>query len=139
MPGRGPTNSEKIARLEEITSNINLQLQALEFQIKVVLEEQKIGGQTAENHSVKIVEVEKTLLVLQESKGSQQAISDIQKTLVSIAKDLEKLTHWKDELKKEKDETARRLWAFGPNLVAALIGLLGVLISVTLTFLLRKP
>lgn len=39
-----------------------------------------------------------------------------------LKRELEEFKKWKDEQRKERDERSRRLWAFGPNILAAVIG-----------------
>lgn len=41
-----------------------------------------------------------------------------------LKKEVDGLRVWKDEQKKEKDEHTRRLWAFGPNVVGAIVNVL---------------
>jgi chromosome segregation ATPase len=84
----------------------------------------------------KIDEMEKVVAMLIERidnvrEGGQTAtrgLADVEKAIgepkteiVHLRRDLEGLQKWKDDLKKEKDESSRRLWAFGPNIVGALI------------------
>jgi hypothetical protein len=94
-------------------------------------------------HTEKIVVFEEKLLLLADFKKCLAAVTALEKELIALKKDLESLGKWKDELKKEKDEVARRFWAFGPNFLAALvsgaIAIFGVLLSVGLTYWLRKP
>lgn len=44
-----------------------------------------------------------------------------------------------EELKKEKEERARRFWAFGPNVTAAIISSIVALIGIAINYYLRKP
>ena len=43
------------------------------------------------------------------------------KEIALLKKDIEGMTKWKDDLKREQDEHGRRLWAFGPNVAGAII------------------
>ena len=44
------------------------------------------------------------------------------KEIALLKKDIEGMTKWKDDLKREQDEHGRRLHAFGPSLLGALVG-----------------
>jgi hypothetical protein len=59
---------------------------------------------------------------------------DYEKEIALLKRDIEDLKKWKDDEKKAADERSRRLWAFGPNLVAAIISLFGVLLSIAGSF-----
>ena len=51
-------------------------------------------------------------------------------TIVLLKKEIEDLKKWKEEQKKETEERTKRIWAFGPNALAALIGgLFALLVS----------
>ncbi|MBY0232691.1 MAG: hypothetical protein K2W96_25710 [Gemmataceae bacterium] len=47
---------------------------------------------------------------------------------IHLKRDVEDLEKWKADKKKQEDEDARRAWAFGPNIVGALIAFVGSLI-----------
>jgi len=71
-----------------------------------------------------------------EIEAANAARSDVAKDLVTfraeylvfqtqhalLHKDVTDLHKWKDDQKKERDEAARRLWSFGPNISAAIVG-----------------
>jgi chromosome segregation ATPase len=44
-----------------------------------------------------------------------------EKETALLRREIEALNKWKDELKDESRERGRRVWAFGPNVVGALI------------------
>lgn len=54
---------------------------------------------------------------------------EYEKEIALLKKEIEDSNKWRDEQKKEAEERGRRLWAFGPNLLAAIIGLVGIVIS----------
>jgi hypothetical protein len=80
--------------------------------------------------------------VRNELKESGANLADVVKILgemktdvALLRKDCEGLQKWKDDLKKEKDEGARRRWAFGPNVVGAIVNvLLGAAVSGIVTY-----
>jgi hypothetical protein len=100
------------------------------------------GTETTESHASKLIAVEKQLIVLIESKCGLEKFVALEKEFIAAKRDLHHLTDWKRGLKEEKTETARRRWAFGPNITAAIIGgfitLLGVALNVGLTYLLTR-
>ena len=74
--------------------------------------------------------------MLVDLKGTLVTLASIEKDLVAFRKDLESLQKWKDEMKTERDEAARRLWAFGPNLLAAIIsGLISLGVALLVVWL----
>jgi hypothetical protein len=53
-----------------------------------------------------------------------------------VKKDIEALQQWEDDLKKEKDEHSRRIWAFVPNVAGAVVNvLLSALVSGIVAYL----
>ncbi len=67
------------------------------------------------------------------------SLGDIQWNHIGIKKDVDVLGKWKDELKKERDEAARRIWAFGPNIVGAIISGIISFVTAMLVVWLNKP
>jgi hypothetical protein len=142
MPG-GRNNTQRIETLESQAANLSARLDVYEIQLKGIIEGLTKGMEVTAGHTEKIIVFEEKLLVLADFKNCLAAVTALEKEFIALKKDLESLGKWKDELKKEKDEVARRFWAFGPNFLAALvsgaIAILGVLLSVGLTYWLRKP
>ncbi|HYH64214.1 MAG TPA: hypothetical protein VD866_05905 [Urbifossiella sp.] len=56
-------------------------------------------------------------------------------TLAVTRKELDDLRKWKDDQKKEREEWARRVWAFGPSVLGAVVG---ALITLLFTYLIRR-
>jgi hypothetical protein len=140
MPG-GKNNTQRIETLEDRAANMGARLDVLDTQIegiKVVLQK---GAEDTEAHTSRITIVEQQILVLPDLKTALAAITSVEKDILALRKDLESLGKWKEEMKKEREESTRRLWAFGPNLVAAIISdviaILGIGLNVTLNYLLR--
>ena len=52
-----------------------------------------------------------------------------------LKRDVEELKKWKDDQKKEKEESSRRKWAFGPNIVGAIITITGSVVTLILSSL----
>jgi hypothetical protein len=63
-------------------------------------------------------------------------------TYINLKRDVEELKKWKGDQKQEKDERTRRLWSFGPNIIAALISgfitLLGIAATIAVNIWLNK-
>ena len=55
---------------------------------------------------------------------------EYEKDIALLKRELADIQKWKDEQKKERDEVSRRLWAFGPNLVGAIVsGLIAFVVA----------
>jgi uncharacterized coiled-coil DUF342 family protein len=70
--------------------------------------------------------------VASELKSISESLNGIALRLQKIEQDMNQLKSWKDDSKKERDESARRFWAFGPNITAAIITI--VLAPLTVLF-----
>jgi hypothetical protein len=133
------TDGEKIDDLLVKTAALDARLIGHDQQFETLSELVKKAQDIAGVHLEKITSVEKEVIVLVDLKGRVGAIASIREDLVAIKKDLDGLKSWKDEQKKERDEAARRKWAFGPNLVAALVsGIISVGIAL-LVWWLNRP
>ena len=75
----------------------------------------------------------------EEHKHTIQVLNDhrreLEKENVLLKREIEDLKKWKDEQKKERDEKTRRIWAFGPNISAAIIT---VVLTLACNFLLVR-
>jgi chromosome segregation ATPase len=127
------SNTTRIENLEDKASNMSSRLEVHDVLIEKMNEALSRWTEAAEGHSSKITIIEQTL-VLVDLKKVQTAIADLEKDSVALRKDLEVLQKWKDELKKEKEETTRRWWSFGPNITAALIAGTVTLLGVGLNY-----
>ena len=67
-------------------------------------------------------------------KAAIAELRAIQVKLALLEKDIEAINKWKEDQKKEREEGARRFWAFGPSLVSAIIS---AIVSGSLFFLAR--
>jgi len=142
VPRAGKDNTSRIEILEDRTSSIVAKLGVIEFALEGISENLKKGMGATEGHGSRITVIEQRILVLVELKQGMASIAAIEKEVLALKKDLESIGKWKEELKKEREEGARRFWAFGPNLVAAIISglitLIGVAITVGLNYWLLK-
>jgi hypothetical protein len=73
-------------------------------------------------------------------KAGLEKLTVVEKELALLKKDVESLGKWKEDLKKERDESARRLWAFGPNALAAIIsGFISLTVALLVAWLTKRP
>ena len=137
----GKNNTQRIEALESQAANMSARLDVHDREIKGISEVLKKSADATEGHASKITVIEQQILLL-DLKGALTAITTIEKDLLILRKDLDNLGKWKDDQKKAGDEAARRFWAFGPNVAAAIISgiitLLGIGFSVGLTYWLNK-
>jgi hypothetical protein len=63
--------------------------------------------------------------VVRAHSETSQAVTDLrrehEKEIALFKREIEDFKKWKDEQKKEGDERNRRLWAFGPSIVGAIV------------------
>jgi len=75
-----------------------------------------------------------------EHKESARLIADLrrefEKEMALVKRELEEIKKWREEQKKEHDESQRRLWAFGPNVVGAIIS--GIIAAAVAYFVARR-
>jgi hypothetical protein len=55
------------------------------------------------------------------SKNSRAVVA-LRQEVALMQREIEELKSWKADQKKQQEEWGRRLWAFGPNLLAAVVG-----------------
>src|ERR1017187_942701 len=64
------------------------------------------------------------------AKGFADLRREHEKEIALVKRELEDLKKWKDEQKKEHDEWSRRTWAFGPNVIGAIVsGIIAALVA----------
>jgi chromosome segregation ATPase len=135
----GRDNTTRIELLEERTHNLSGRLEVLDVQLQRMTETLKKGVEDASAHTQKIIVIEQQLLALADLKEARGSITAIREELVAIKKDVQGLSDWKAEVKREKEESSRRKWAFGPNITAALISGVIALLGVLLNYFLNRP
>ena len=70
---------------------------------------------------------------------TMKLLADLKTEILLLRRDIEGIEKWKDDLKKEKDESARRFWAFGPNVAGAIVNvLLGAAISGAVAYFMTR-
>ena len=131
----GKTNTTRIEDLEELTRNLVSRLNVHDETLKWFSDMLTKGTESADEHGKKIVVFEEKMLVLVDFKNCVAEVGKIREDLIGMKRDIESLGKWKDEQKKEKDETARRFWSFGPNIAAAIVS---VLLSALVAFLVSR-
>jgi hypothetical protein len=96
------TNTEKITELEKLGATLLVRLDAALKEVEVV---DNAHSETARSVADLRREYEKEIALLK--------------------REIEDLKKWKEDQKKAGEERSRRLWAFGPNDVAAVISVFG--------------
>lgn len=131
----GKNNTTRIEELEEVTRNLVSRLNVLDETLKWLSEILRKGEASTEEHGRRIVVFEEKIVVLTDFRRCLDHVAAIQQDLVAHRKDLEGLQKWKEDQKKEKDETHRRWWSFGPNIAGAI---LNVVLSAVIAFLVAR-
>jgi predicted nucleic acid-binding Zn-ribbon protein len=109
----GKTNSDKISDLEKAVATL----------------QERIDTARREMATVKTIHAE-TARVLADLRREHE------REMALLKREVEDLKKWKDEQKKMGEERSRRLWAFGPNIIAALIG--GLIAAAVAYFMPRR-
>ncbi|MBY0524972.1 MAG: hypothetical protein K2R98_16320 [Gemmataceae bacterium] len=115
------TQGERIDDLEMQAATLARQFDAYVIQLNALTELHAKGSEATSGMTVKIAVIEERLVVL-DLKGALGKLTALEAELALLRKDLTGLQAWKDELRREKEEAMRRLWSFGPNISAAVIG-----------------
>ncbi len=70
---------------------------------------------------------------------TMKLLADLKTEFLLLRKDIQGIEKWKDDLKREKDESARRLSAFGPNVAGAIVNvLLGAAVSGAVAYFMTR-
>ena len=80
---------------------------------------------------------------VKELEGVDNAHSETARALAALRlefvlqkREIDDLKMWKDDQKKERDERSRRMWSFGPNILAAVIS--GLIAAAVAYFISRQ-
>jgi hypothetical protein len=120
------TNTDRINELTVICATLSTRLEALLTEVRATADDHAKTSESLSAVKVQLSAVEVHVGGIGALKASLETISALETALALLKKDVEGLFQWKDKLKKERDESARRLWSFGPNIVGAVIsGLIG--------------
>jgi septal ring factor EnvC (AmiA/AmiB activator) len=78
--------------------------------------------------------------VFDAQRGTEQDLAalkrEFEREIALLRREIDDVKKWKEDLKKDRDERSRRLWAFGPSIVAALIS--GAIAAVVAYFVSRR-
>jgi len=137
----GKNNTQRIENLESHAATLSARLDVFDKMIDGIDKLLEKCSKTTEGHDEQITVIHQQLLFV-DLKQTLATLSSLKEDMVAVRKDIESLNAWRDERKREKDEASRRRWAFGPNIVAALISgaisILGVGLGVGLTYYLNR-
>jgi preprotein translocase subunit SecF len=124
------TNTEKIDELKDLCNALSNLLNILKIQVQANAEGQEKVEDVLSKVVLQLKEVEIQVKEIGTVKSSLEPMTQLRLDLRAMQKDVEGLARWKEDVKKEKDESARRWWAFAPNISAALTGgLISLLIA----------
>ena len=107
------TDGDKIDELEKLGASLTVQIASAVKELEAVFDA----------HS----ETAKTVIGLQR---------EFEKEVALLKREIEEFKRWKEDQKKAREEQSRRLWAFGPNLLAALIS--GLISAAVAYFVARR-
>jgi len=107
------TDGEKIDELEKLAVNLQTRLESAEKAI--------------DDTDAASEELARQLAGLRREHETELALLKLE---------VEELRKWKDDQKRAGEERSRRVWAFGPNLLAAVVG---GLIAAAITYFLKRP
>jgi hypothetical protein len=105
----GKNNTQRIETLESQAANIAARLDVHDTLIDGITELARKCEDVTQGHVSKITVVEQQLLVLADLKNMLNTVAAIERDLVGIKRDLASLQAWKDEMKREREEKAKRL------------------------------
>ena len=117
MPAR--TNSDKISELEKFVERLTERLDAARNRINELTT-------THATTQGAVADLRRELALLNQRVEKDLALSKSEhdKELALLRREIAELARWKDDQKKHKDELERRVWSFGPNVIAALISVI---------------
>lgn len=128
----GKTNTDKIDELNVICATLSARLDVLLREVSANATDHSETSNSLAALKTQLAIVEVHVGGIEPLKAALQAITVLEREITLLKKDLDGLNKWKEESKKDKDEAKRRLWAFGPNLLAAFISALVALLVVWL-------
>ena len=117
----GRTNTQRIEDLESLTANLSARLDVHDFALKNLTDLLTRAEQSVSAATVRLAVVDVQVTDIGTLKVAIENLRGLEMELALLRKDVEGLKSWKEDVKKERDEASRRRWAFGPNVVAAII------------------
>ena len=126
----GRTNSERIADLERTGAPFTERVDRM-----LRLAEAAMAAHAESAREIAALRQEVALLKLAVEKDLAAGKAERAAELALLRREVDELKSWKADEKKRGEEWGRRVWAFGPNLLAAVIG---GLLGAALTYLLPR-
>jgi chromosome segregation ATPase len=82
---------------------------------------------SAATHAERLDTIVRSLdTVFDDQEETARELADVrrehEKEIALLKREVEELKNWRTERKRQDEEWSRRLWAFGPNLLAAVVG-----------------
>lgn len=133
------TLGEKVDDLIALTANLAARVDGHDLILENLSKLLEKANGTFTEVSIKLATVEVHTSGIEAIKKELALIKELEKDAALLKKDFEALSKWKDDQKAQEAEWSRRRWAFGPNLLGAIIsGLIGFGSSALFWWLNRK-
>jgi hypothetical protein len=112
---------EEVKRLQETSAAL---LERVRSQARAIRKVEDAHAETARILADLRRDSEREIALLMQEIESRaiHLRAEQERELAALRREIEELKNWKAETKKQGEEWSRRIWAFGPNLVAAVIG-----------------
>ena len=120
MPSK--TNEDKIDELTKLVSGHVEQFRALDGQLSGIVAEKGDLAKEVAAFGKALAVFEQQLKDLRGWKEGFGTIDQLKIDLALLRKEIEELKKWQEEVKKQKDEWGKRLWALVGPLLGATVG-----------------
>jgi hypothetical protein len=113
--------ADVVVRLQETTTILSEHVKNLKGTVAAV---EEAHAKTAQQLAGLRAEYDKEVALLKQRIETTVALlkAEHERELALLKREIEDWKSWKADHKKQTDEWARRLWAFGPNILAAILG-----------------
>jgi hypothetical protein len=120
MPSK--TNEDKIDDLTRLVSGLVEQFRALDGELSGVVAEKGELAKEVGSFGKSLAVFEQQVKDIRVWKDGFGTIDQLKIDIALLRKETEELKKWQEEVKKQKDEWGRRLWALTGPLLGAVVG-----------------
>lgn len=120
MPSK--TNEDKIDELTKIVSELVAQFRALDGQLAGMVAEKGELSKEVASFGKLLAVLDQQIKDLRGWKDSFGSFDQLKVELALVRKEIEDLKKWQEEVKKQKDEWGKRIWALVGPLLGATVG-----------------
>ena len=113
---------DKVDDLTKLASGLVEQMRAFEGRLEGSASHQAEVSREIGSFGKSLAVIEQQLKDLRSWKDGFGSVDQLKIDLALLRKELDELKRWQEEVKKQKDEWGRRLWALFSAIVVALIG-----------------